>query len=64
MPVIRYVLPALMWAAAAGAADGFRVRLPLLDFMIVQRCLMQMPEERAPAVLDGLRQQVLDQRVP
>lgn len=39
---------------------GFVVRLTLTDFMIIQRALMTMPDEKAPAVLERLRKQLSD----
>lgn len=43
---------------------GFTIRLTLVDFMIVQRALMTMPDEKAPGVLDRIRAQVLKQVRP
>ena len=43
------------------AQPGFTLHLSLVDFMIVQRALMALPDEKAPGVLDDLRKQVLAQ---
>lgn len=43
---------------------GFSVRLPLLDFFIIQRALMTLPDEKAALVLERLRQQIVVQSSP
>jgi hypothetical protein len=43
---------------------GFSVRVPLLDFFVIQRALMTVQDEKAPQVLERLRLQVLEQSRP
>jgi hypothetical protein len=40
---------------------GFAVKMSLLDFLVIQRALMTMQDERAASVLDRLRVQLSGQ---
>jgi hypothetical protein len=41
---------------------GFAISMSLLDFLVIQRALMTMPDERAAPVLERLRAQLPEQR--
>jgi translation elongation factor EF-Tu-like GTPase len=46
------------------AQPGFTIQMSLVDFMIVQRALMALQDEKAPGVLDNIRKQISAQVAP
>jgi hypothetical protein len=44
-----------------GVPSGFVLRISLIDFFMIQRGLMQLPDEHAKQTLESVRQQLLDQ---